>query len=527
MTLGTPTTAPRDSMHTRREHWALIAAIFASGFCGMVAEYSVGTTVSFLLGDSITAYTLTISIFMLAMGVGAILSQQFPDGDELSIFLFVEAALSVVCAGSTLFITYAALLDLAWTATVLIAFLIGLLIGFEIPLLTRFNERRQILLKSNMAMVFGADYLGSFIAGLSYSMLLLPTLGTVLTPVFSGALNLSIAALLAFTFRDEFPPKRIAICGILAAGTLLFLGLQGEKLAFDADQDLFEDPVIFVEQSKHQRIHITHLNGINCLHLNGGTQFCSHDERRYHELLVHPAFCLKPDARRVLILGGGDGLAVREVLKYPNAQAITLVDLDPLVVEISRTHPIIRKLNEEALDDPLVTIHHEDAYVWLKNNSEFWDIILIDLPDPERVELAKLYSLEFYRNLRNHLAPDGAIALQSTSPLHATRAFGIIWATLTRAGLSTVPYRIQVPSFGDWGFNIAVRDDHLSTDQMKARLDAFEERVPLQVLNQAAMQAATRFEKGLLPDNPDSLEISRLLNPTIHLAYREAWEHER
>lgn len=513
--------------HNRREQSALIAAIFASGFCGMVAEYSVGTTVSFLLGDSITAYTLSISIFMLAMGVGAIISQRLSNHHELELFLMVEAALSVVCGASTLLISYAALLDLAWVATVIVAFSIGVLIGFEIPLLARFNERRQVLLKTNIAMVFGADYLGSFFAGLTYSVWLLPTLGTVLTPVFSGAINLSIAAVLAVLFRDEIAPRRFALSGALALLMLLFIGTQGERLVFDVDQRLYEAPVVHAEQSAHQRIHITELKGISCMHLNGATQFCSHDERRYHELLVHPAFWVNPDAKRVLILGGGDGLAAREVLKHQGVERITLVDLDPNVVELSRANPTIRGLNERSLDNPKVTIHHEDAYVWLERDRGQWDIIIVDLPDPARVELAKLYSLEFYRIIAERLSPTGAVGIQSTSPLHATRAFGIIWATLTHAGLSTVPYRINVPSFGDWGFNVAVKSGHRTPVQVRNRLDVFEETVPLWVLNRDAMQAATRFEKGVLPLNPDEVEASRLLNPTIHLAYREAWEEER
>ncbi len=512
-----------------RDRFILIAAIFASGFCGMVAEYSVGTTVSYLIGNSIAAYTVSISVFMLAMGIGAVVSKQFKDGRELETFLFVEVALSLSAAGSTIFITQAARLGLAWVATVAISILIGLLIGFEIPLLSRFNERRDIVLKDNLAMVFGADYIGSFVAGMSYSWLLLPMFGTVVTPVFSGAINLALAVVMGVMFLRG-RGKRIVRIGLTgaagaAACILVLLSMHGEEIAFDAESRLYKDPIVFVQQTTYQKIILTEMKDRHCLYLNGGTQFCSHDERRYHEMLVHPALWVKPNAQRVLVLGGGDGLAVRELLKYPGIAQIALVDLDPDMIETCRTHEIISELNEGALDDPRVITIADDAYVWLQSDTRLWDVIIVDLPDPRRVELAKLYSTEFYYTARNHLTDDGVMAVQSTSPIHAQEAFSTIWGTMLASDLSVVPYRINVPSFGDWGFNLAVRNGHLSEGELRTRLDQFEEQVPLDVLNQEAMQAATRFEKGIIPENPEAIAVSRLVHPTVHEAYQQgAWK---
>jgi spermidine synthase len=513
----------------KRKQFILLMAIFASGFCGMVAEFSVGTTVSYLLGNSIAAYTVSISVFMLAMGIGAIVSRQFPEGRELQMFLFIECALSVAAAGSTIFITQAARLGLAWVATVAISLLIGMLIGFEIPLLSRFNEQRKIVLKDNLAMVFGADYIGSFVAGMSYAWLLLPTFGTVLTPVFSGAINLVLAVMMGLVFlrapKMRTARKGLGAFAVCSAVALTLLGLHGEDLAFDAEASLFKDPIVYVEQTSYQKIMMTEMKGRFCLHLNGGTQFCSHDEKRYHEMLVHPAMWVKPDARRVLVLGGGDGLAVRELLKYENVESITLVDLDPRMVELCSTHPIIIELNKHAFDDPRVTTVARDAYIWLQENLDIWDVIIIDLPDPRRVELAKLYSTEFYTTVRNHLNSDGVMVAQSTSPIHATEAFTTIWHTIGASGLNVLPYRANVPSFGDWGFNLAVRNDHMNSTQLRERLDAFEETVPLEVLNQDAVQAAMRFEKGIFPDDPEELAVSRLIHPTVHEAYQSgAWK---
>lgn len=502
----------------------LMAAIFASGFCGMVAEYSVGTTVSYLLGNSIAAYTVSISVCMLGMGLGAGLSKSLTEGRELKLFLFVELMLSVAAAGSTIFITQAARLGQAWTATIFISLLLGLLIGLEIPLLARFNERRQVVLKENLARVFAADYIGSFAAGLLYATFLLPTFGTVTTPVISGAINLAIAVFMGAYFLRSRIPKPLMAMGLCATMAVGLLGIHGEDVAFEAESKLFKDPIVYAQQTPYQKILLTESQGRYRLYLNGGTQFASHDERRYHELLVHPAFWVNPDARKVLVLGGGDGLAIREILKYDQVTQVTLVDLDPAMTELCRTHPVISELNEGSLDDPRVHIIHDDAYTWLQGNDELWDVIIVDLPDPRRVELAKLYSTEFYWNMRNHLFPEGVAAIQSTSPIHAREAFTSIWATIDASGLSVLPYRINVPSFGDWGFNLAVREDHLSPEELQARLDQFEERTELHVLNRDAMQAATRFEKGIFPESPDDLAVSRLIHPTVHEAYKQAWK---
>jgi spermidine synthase len=511
-------------MSQRIQKWMLFAAMFSSGFCGMVAEYSVGTTVSYLIGNSIAAYTVTISVFMFAMGIGALISRSFPEGKELRLFLFIECMLSIAAGGSTILITQAARIELAWVATVAIAFFIGLLIGFEIPLLTRFNEKRKVVLKDNLAFIFAADYLGSFLAGMSYSIFLLPKLGTVNTPIFSGVINLVIVIAMAAVFAKEVSWRHLGLPLAFSGLTLFLLAMHGEDVAFAAEQRSYKDPIVYAEQSSYQRILITEMKGHHCLYLNGGQQFCTTDERRYHEMLVHPACWIKQRPQTVLILGGGDGLAVREILKYDSVEKITVVDLDPRVVEIARSFPAFKALNEGALDDPRLKVVNEDAYTWLKTNDEVWDIILIDLPDPRQIEMAKLYSLEFYSNVKDHLSPDGAVALQSTSPIHSTEAYVTIWATLQAAGLSVVPYRINVPSFGDWGFQLGVRKALMSHEQLLERLDAFEEQVPLEVLNRAAIQAATRFEKGILPIDPSDIPISRLLDPVIHEAYKNAWK---
>ncbi len=505
----------------------LFFATFASGFCGMIAEYSLATTVGHLVGNSITAYTVGIGVFMLAMGIGGLLSRQLAHGRELELFLFTEAALSVSCAASTVFVTQAAPWGLTWPSALFMASLVGLLIGFEIPLLMRFNERQKIVLKDNVALILGADYIGAFVAGVSFALFFIDRFGLVLTPVISGGVNLLIALVMGLQYRALVPAWKTALLALPAGTCLLSLAAWGEGVVFSAEQRLFRDPIVFHTQTPYQQIIITQKKQRRCLFLNGATQFCSQDERRYHELLVHPAMWLNQGAKRVLILGGGDGLAAREVLKYEGVHELTLVDLDPHMLELARSHSFLAELNEGALSDERVQLVAADAFTWLMETPGFWDAILVDLPDPSRVELSKLYSLQFYQLLRNHLAPQGVAAVQSTSPVHATLAFVTIWRTLQAAGLNVLPYRFNVPSIGDWGFNLATRSDHLSAEQMRQALDRFEERVPTQVVNQQALQAATRFEKGILPADPSSIEVSLLVRPRVFEAYRRhAWELE-
>lgn len=511
-------------MNTRAQTVALALAIFASGFCGMLAEYSISTMVSYLIGDSMKAYSIIIGVFMFAMGLGAYGNQRFAAGKELSTFLVVEILLGTLVAASTTTIAASLQIGAVWPTAIFFAASIGFLIGMEIPLLMRFNESRGLVLSENAAKVLFFDYLGSFVAGITYSLYFIPTYGTITTPVISGTVNLFLAAVVAVAFR-EIGAKPVLL-GIAASLVTALFGTYGEQIAFSSERIVFRDPIVYSEQTSYQRIVISQKNDRMCLFLNAGTQFCSNDERRYHEMLVHPAFHVKQDPRRVLVLGGGDGLALREILKYDSVEVVTLVDLDPRMTELSSTHDYITTLNEHSFDDPRVNVVHGDAFTWVRQSNEhLWDIIIVDLPDPRRVELAKLYSMEFYRMLRHSIVPDGVVTVQSTSPLHARDVFVGITATMQAAGLSAQPYRVNIPSFGDWGFNIATRDDYMPVEEVRATLDTYTPTVPVSIINQDFMQASSRFEQGILPHEGEYIPVSRLARPTIHTAYKNAWRN--
>lgn len=499
----------------------LIASILAAGFSGMIAEYSLSTAVGYLAGSSVAAYSILISTFMLSMGFGAFASRRVATR-ELEVFLSVQVLVSLACAASTVAIAWATRIDRTWEAGLVLAAVIGTLVGFEIPLLLRINESRRIVLRDNIALVFGADYLGAFVAGLTFSLVLLPRLGLVQTPILGGAVNLVVAVAVLIVFRDELRRRRAAVLVACGAVGVFVLALRGEQVVFYAEQAMYQDPIVYAERTRYQNIVITQTSSGVCLYLDGQTQLCSADEARYHETLIHPAFALRPDAKDVLVLGGGDGMAAREILKYPRP-SITVVDLDPAMVRLARTDPRLSSLNGRALDDPRVTVVSTDAMRFLATSTRTWDVIYLDLPDPSTPELAKLYSLELYRLVKARLAANGVVVTQATSPIHATAAFATINATLQAAGFATVPYRANVPTFGDWGFVLAQRSELATSEQLVSVLDDYEPAVPTRHLNRAAMQAGLRFEKGILPENPTQVKASRLLQPTVLAAYESAW----
>jgi len=209
--------------------------------------------------------------------------------------------------------------------------------------------------------------------------------------------------------------------------------------------------------------------------LNSHLQFSSRDEYRYHEALVHPGLAAVPAPRRVLILGGGDGLAVREILKYPQVESITLVDLDPEMTRIFSSNPMLTKLNDKSLLSSKVHVVNADAFPWVDSNTDNFDFIVIDFPDPTNYSLGKLYTTAFYRAVARHLSAQGFMAVQSTSPMFARDSFWCIAQTLKQAGLQIYPYHVYVPSFGEWGFVLAGTHEYVSAQIAPCRL-AFRQR---------------------------------------------------
>jgi spermidine synthase len=434
---------------------ALFATVCLIAACGLIYELVAGALASYVLGDSITQFSTVIGTYLFAMGIGSWLSRFIVRG-VVSRFVMIELIVGIVGGFSALLL----FLVFTWTNAfrpVLygLVSLIGILVGLEIPLLMRILKDR-FSFKDVVANVLTFDYVGALGASLLFPLFLVPRLGLVRSALAFGLVNVLVALWSTYLFRDELPQKRGLQVASLLAALLLGAGLwKGQQITTLAEEGLYADPVILARDTRYQRIILTSWKDDLRLYLNGHLQFASRDEYRYHEALVHPGLAALPKARRVLVLGGGDGLAVREILKYPGVEEITLVDLDEGMTALFTSHARLTPLNDGSLNDPRVRVINADAFVWLDQHTGAFDFIVIDFPDPSNYHVGKLYTSAFYRLVRQHLASDGYLAVQSTSPLFARQSFWSIVATLQGAGLRTYPYHVYVPSFGEWGFVIA------------------------------------------------------------------------
>ena len=437
----------------------LFLSVFLIAACGLIYELIAGTLASYLLGDSVLQFSTVIGSYLFAMGVGSWLSRYI--GRAL-VARFITIELMVGLLGG--FSSTALFLAFAYTQAFrfllyLLVIVIGTLVGLEIPLLMRIlRERFQF--KELVANVLTFDYLGALGASLLFPLLLVPKLGLVRGAMLFGLINAAVALWSTWLFRQHLPTPLIqrAACGVVVAALGAGLAL-GEVITDSADSALYADEVIFARTTPYQRMVVTKWKQDYRLYLNSHLQFSSRDEYRYHESLVHPGLASVAGARRALVLGGGDGLAVREMLKYPSLESITLVDLDPEMTRQFSAHPLLVSLNGGSLKSPKVHVVNADAFPWLEQHDEVFDFIVVDFPDPNNYSLGKLYTTAFYRLLRRHLAGHGVAVVQSTSPMFARQSFWCIDETMKQAGFRTYPYHVYVPSFGEWGYVLGAGSD--------------------------------------------------------------------
>lgn len=394
----------------------------------------------------------------------------------------------------------------------LIVIVVGILVGLEIPLLMRIlKERFQF--HDLVAHVLTFDYLGALGASLLFPLLLVPHLGLVRSALLFGIINAVVALWSTFLFRDSL--GRTAGLRGLSAFVLLALGagmFRADAIAASADDNLYADEVIFARNTRYQRIVLTKWKNDLRLFLSSHLQFSSRDEYRYHEALVHPGLASLPGARRVLVLGGGDGLAVREILKYPSVEQITLVDLDPEMTKLFSTNPVLVELNKGSLKSPKIHVINDDAFPWLDRNQDVFDFVVVDFPDPTNYSLGKLYTTAFYRLLSRHVSANGFIVVQSTSPLFARQSYWCIVNTLKQAGLKTWPYHVYVPSFGEWGFVLAGAGNY----ELPFRLPD-----GLRFLAAQNVPELFRFATDMLPVDA---EVNRLNDQVLVRYYEREWK---
>jgi len=531
------------------------------GACGLAYEYTLSKIASDLLGNSIRQWALIIGFMMFFMGIGADVQKYIKNQNLFEKFLIAEAILGIIGSFSPLLLIYSFGL---WNSHyILIQYIIisaiGLLIGFEIPLLIRVNEIYTKELKLNIGNILKMDYIGSLIGAILWVFYLPQWFHFSRISFIVGLLNI-VSALGAFYFLKHIVVNKKTLLSILSIFLLFILSglIYSEKWMIHGEQYLYRDKVIYSETTPYQHIILTSNNHSISCYINGCLQFNSLDEHIYHELLVHPVMSLAECKENILVLGGGDGLAVRELLKYPSIKQIDLCDIDPNMTSIALNNPHINELNQKSLNSAKlkiinnnsliptnkeeiflpneyspsgkeyssvaeINLIHMDASIFIEQIRNQYDVIIIDFPDPNTPELSKLYSKKFYTHLRYRLKPKGLFCQQSSSPFDSKEAFLCIGRTIQETGYAVVPIHDNIPSFGEWGFWIAGKQESYSNISLKEKLKNISLlSVETKYLTPELIKSSTVFGKSwLITKNTD---INTIFNHKVFHYYIEGWK---
>ncbi|MCF6433818.1 MULTISPECIES: polyamine aminopropyltransferase [unclassified Leisingera] len=495
----------------RRQGAILLGSILVVALCGIVYELIIGTVSSYLLGNSVYQFSLTIGFFMFAMGVGSYVSR-FINGNLIQAFVRVEIILALV--GGLCSISLFMLFPMApWFYTVgMFTFIsaIGFLVGLEIPLLTRVLSEGSTV-RESISGVLSLDYLGALLGSVMFPLLLLPSLGLISSSFAIGLTNAAVALLNVLWLRDHLDAPRRMMGYVLAAVALLFgLTLSAGWITAFAQDHLYFDRIVWRKQSQYQTLVVTNTWKTNDvrLYIDGHLQFSEADEYRYHEALVHPVMSWGKPAKNVLVLGGGDGLAIREILKHPSVERIDLVDLDPAMTDLGRDFAPVVRLNKGSMQASQLHVYNQDAFLFVKETDQRYDRIIIDFPDPHNEALSKLYSVEFYAMVAAVLTEDGTLVTQSSSPFFSPHTYWTVSETLKAVFPEVANYQIPIPSFGIWGFNLASRTEN-------------QPQIPfpedLRSLKTKDFEAAKVFATDLLPQRP--VQVNSIFSPVIYQEY--------
>ncbi|SEE79059.1 spermidine synthase [Streptomyces sp. 2112.3] len=446
----------------------VLAVVFVCAACGLVYELELVALATYLVGDSVTQASIVLSVMVFAMGVGALLAKRLRCRAAVG-FGAVEAGLALV-GGSSAMALYACFAWFGQSRSALVSFslAIGILIGAEVPLLMTLIQRvRRQDAGGAVADLFAADYVGALVGGLAFPFLLLPLFGQLTGALLTGGVNaVAGGVLVLWLFRDDLSARarwtllaaNALVLALLAAGVLLAAPFERA-----ARQAVYGSSARVAVQTGIQEVVMTGgtgggagagrgrkgLGGPLALYLDGRLRVSAETEYRYHEALVHPAMAAGPH-RRVLVLGGGDGLAVREILRHRQVRSVTVVELDPGVLRLARRDPGLSRLNHHSLSDPRVRVVTADAFEWLRQQGlrgrgrrqAPFDVIVSDLPDPGIAASTKLYSQEFYGLATRLLAPDGRLVVHAGPPVERARLYWTVESTVRSVGLATVPYRL-------------------------------------------------------------------------------------
>lgn len=499
--------------------YPLLLSVLVIATCGLVYELIAGTAASYLLGDSVTQFSTVIGCYLFAMGIGSWLSR-FIQRNLLLVFVQVEIVVGLVggFSAAILFLLFEFVSAFRVVLYSLVG-ITGILVGVEIPLLMRLLKD-QFPFSDLVSRVFTVDYIGALLASILFPLVLVPQLGLIRTAFLFGIFNVLVAIWLLLLLARELPWAGTMRALAFAALALLLGGfIAADRITSFSEQHSYEGEILHAESSRYQRIVLTRQRDDVRLFLNGNLQFSSRDEYRYHEALVHPGLSRLTQPKRVLVLGGGDGLAVREILRYPSIEAVTLVDLDPAVVKLFSTQPLLTALNDHAFASAKVTVIHADAFIWLREQQLTYDFIVIDFPDPGNFSLGKLYTQTFYRELQQVMHDGSLVVVQSTSPYVAPRSFWCVAKTLQAAGLDTLPYHAYVASFGEWGYVLAGKAPAAAT--LLTHHDALQVPAGLRFFSRAAMDAMLDFPADM--QTPETVAVNRLDNQQLVQYFEHEW----
>ncbi len=506
------------SILTRKGRVLLLASVFVVAACGLAYELVAGALSSYLLGDAVTQFSLVIGVFLCAMGVGSWISRFLRDNLLLR-FVELEVAVGLLGGASSILLFAVS----AWAEAIfptffyLLVSILGVLVGVEVPLLVRILKEGDGFVEA-LSDVLALDYLGALAGAILFPLFILPLLGLSRASVVFGILNLGVAVA-ALPLLDARGKRRVVALVGVAGAVLTALLVVSPRLVGFLEDELYEDHIVYAKSSRYQRLIVTRWRNDMRLYIDGHLQFSSVDEARYHEALVVPAMEASAHPTRVLVLGGGDGLAVREILKYPSVERIDLIDLDPTMTELGTTRHELVQLNEGSLSSPRVHVENADAMQYLLTTHDFYDVVFVDLPDPDSEALAKLYSTAFYALVEKHLSEHGLFVTQATSPFYAREAFWSIARTVEAAvpadsprTLHVLPYHESVPSFGEWGFVLASHDP---VDPA-----GLAPHVATRYLTKETLHAMFVFGKDM---TPLSVRVNRLDDPVLYRYHRDGW----
>jgi len=502
----------RATTNNKTKEVALLFGTFLIAICGLVYELLNGTLSSYLLGDSIYHFSLVIGLFMSSMGIGAWLSRFIEEELERA-FVRLQLTIALIGGFSAFILFYAfAYINNYDAFLYLITISLGAMLGVEIPLIIRILQE-NFSLKTNISNVFTVDYIGALFASLLFPLVLVPKLGLMQTSFLFGMINLFVGAMAWTIFRHILGKKYIIY--LITVLAILIVGFwQSNRLTTMIENKLYLNQIIYTQQTPYQKIVVTAHNGRIQFYINGAIQFDSIDEHRYHESLVHPVMLTAKAHENILIIGGGDGMALREVLKYQDVQRVTLVDLDSAITTLFKTHPTLSSLNSHAYDNPKVTVVNQDAWKYIEQSQLLYDVIIIDLPDPNNISLSRLYSRSFYHLLKKQLSKVGAIVTQASSPMYTPKAFWSIDQTINDTGLKTLPYHTYIPSFGEWGFVLASR--------FSIKLDPTKLPKGLKYLDKNILERSALFAPDIAKIK---VEGNRLSTHRLIKYYDEGWKN--